>query len=97
MINFKNTLRLLGMPILWMGVVQFVFGLLSLFIFRDGVSTDFFYPSLLMMISSLAISWLFSAKQTQSGHLSRCIIVFDADLDIGGVAWRYSDSVGHWG
>ncbi|OOE81820.1 potassium transporter [Salinivibrio sp. PR6] len=59
MINFKNTLRLLGMPILWMGVVQFVFGLLSLFIFRDGVSTDFFYPSLLMMISSLVISWLF--------------------------------------
>ncbi|WBA10132.1 TrkH family potassium uptake protein [Salinivibrio kushneri] len=59
MINFKNTLRLLGMPILWMGVVQFVFGLLSLFLFRDGVSKHFFYPSLLMMISSLAISWLF--------------------------------------
>ncbi|SIO33005.1 TrkH family potassium uptake protein [Salinivibrio sp. ES.052] len=59
MINFQNTLRLLGMPVLWMGIVQFVFGLLSLFIFRDGVSTQFFYPALLMMLSSLIISWLF--------------------------------------
>jgi trk system potassium uptake protein TrkH len=59
MINFQNTLRLLGMPVLWMGIVQFVFGLLSLFLFRDHVSTQFFYPSLLMMMASLVISWLF--------------------------------------
>lgn len=56
MINIKNTLRLLVMPMLWMGIVQGSFGLLSLFIFQDHISGDFFPPSAAMMLSAFLLS-----------------------------------------
>lgn len=58
MINLKNTARLLVMPMLWMGIVQGSFGLLSLFVFQDHISGDFFSPSALMMFSAFLLSVL---------------------------------------
>lgn len=56
MINAKNTVRLLVMPMLWMGIVQGVFGMLSLFLFQDHISGDFFSPSATMILTSLLMS-----------------------------------------
>ncbi|WP_174234203.1 TrkH family potassium uptake protein [Vibrio sp. dhg] len=58
MINLKNTVRLLVMPMLWMGIVQGSFGLLSLFIFQDHISGDFFSPSAVMILSAFLLSVL---------------------------------------
>ncbi|HCZ9271437.1 MULTISPECIES: TrkH family potassium uptake protein [unclassified Vibrio] len=58
MINIKNTLRLLVMPMLWMGIVQGTFGLLSLFVFQDRISSDFFSPSVVMIVSAFLLSVL---------------------------------------
>ncbi|EGR2797267.1 potassium transporter [Vibrio navarrensis] len=46
------------MPMLWMGIVQGSFGLLSLFVFQDHISGDFFSPSALMMFSAFLLSVL---------------------------------------
>lgn len=56
MINLRNTVRLLVMPMLWMGVVQGSFGLLSLFIFQDHIAGDFFSPSAVMMLCAFLLS-----------------------------------------
>lgn len=50
MINPKNTLRLLAMPMLWMGIVQGFFGLLSLFVFQDRIAQIFFSSSFVMIL-----------------------------------------------
>ncbi|EJL7968068.1 potassium transporter [Vibrio cholerae] len=56
MINIKNTIRLLLMPMLWMGIVQGIFGLLSLFVFQDHISGDFFTPSIGMLVGVFLFS-----------------------------------------
>ncbi|EKF9248796.1 potassium transporter [Vibrio cholerae] len=56
MINIKNTIRLLLMPMLWMGIVQGTFGLLSLFVFQDRISGDFFTPSIGMLVGVFLFS-----------------------------------------
>ncbi|MCQ0984166.1 potassium transporter [Vibrio cholerae] len=56
MINIKNTIRLLLMPMLWMGIVQGTFGLLSLFVFQDHISGDFFTPSIGMLVGVFLFS-----------------------------------------
>lgn len=43
---------------LWMGIVQGSFGLLSLFVFQDHISGDFFSPSAVMMLSAFLLSVL---------------------------------------
>ncbi len=58
MINLKNTVRLLVMPMLWMGIVQGSFGLLSLFVFQDHISGDFFSPSAVMILGAFLFSVL---------------------------------------
>lgn len=42
MINARNNVRLLSLPFLWMGGVQIVFGLLSGFVFNDGIEFSFY-------------------------------------------------------
>ncbi|MFV0278243.1 MAG: TrkH family potassium uptake protein, partial [Parahaliea sp.] len=44
MVNAPNTLRLLAMPALWMGVVQFVFGAISLIVHDDIIAEAFLVP-----------------------------------------------------
>lgn len=44
------------MPMLWMGIVQGTFGLLSLFVFQDHISGDFFTPSIGMLVGVFLIS-----------------------------------------
>ncbi|GAB3019388.1 TrkH family potassium uptake protein [Bowmanella dokdonensis] len=56
MVNARNTTRLLSMPVLWMGVVQLCFGLLSLFLFRDRVAAAFLEPAGVMLLASLLIT-----------------------------------------
>ncbi|WP_027252716.1 TrkH family potassium uptake protein [Photobacterium halotolerans] len=56
MVNPRNTFRLLAMPMLWMGIVQLSFGLLSLFIFNDHISRLFLAPGLFMVLGSAIVS-----------------------------------------
>ncbi|NAX48875.1 potassium transporter [Photobacterium halotolerans] len=44
------------MPMLWMGIVQLSFGLLSLFIFNDHISRLFLAPGLFMVLGSAIVS-----------------------------------------
>lgn len=59
MINKRITVRLLALPVLWMGLVQFFFALLSWFVFRDHVIADFFYPALVMIIAAISIFYAY--------------------------------------
>lgn len=59
MINVKTTTRLLSMPIIWMGVVQFFFSLLSLFLFHDHVSLEFFVPATLLIFTGSLLFYVF--------------------------------------
>lgn len=51
MARFSNILKLLAIPCLWMGLVQLVFGLLSLQLFNDQVFPDFLIPAAAMMLA----------------------------------------------
>ncbi len=60
MLNLANTLLLLSVPVLWMGVVQLCFGLLSRWVFDDGVALFFMESALpMIMLPSLlvALAW----------------------------------------
>lgn len=50
MVNIGNTIRLLAMPTAWMGTVQISFGVLSLGLFKDGVSLAFLEPGVAMVV-----------------------------------------------
>lgn len=58
MVNLKSTSRLLCMPIIWMGFVQFSFALLSFFVFKDHMAVHFAVPAAAMSFVGIA---LFSA------------------------------------
>ncbi len=47
MVSIKNIIRLLALPVLWMGLVQLCFGLLSMFLFRDNIGKAFINPALI--------------------------------------------------
>ncbi|WP_116365759.1 TrkH family potassium uptake protein [Parahaliea mediterranea] len=44
MVNTPNTLRLLAMPALWMGAVQFLFGAVALVLHDDSIAESFLIP-----------------------------------------------------
>lgn len=67
-VNGKNTLRLLSLPMLWMGIVQLTFGLLSFFVFQDGIAKYFLSDSLLMILGSMLIT--FSLRKTDISDVS---------------------------
>jgi trk system potassium uptake protein TrkH len=58
MVSLRTSSRLLSMPILWMGIVQGCFALLSLLLFRDGIFEEFFYPSLVMMAGGFLLFYV---------------------------------------
>ncbi len=53
MLNLANTLLLLSVPVLWMGVVQLCFGLLSRWVFDDGLILIFAESALPMILVGL--------------------------------------------
>jgi Trk-type K+ transport systems, membrane components len=55
MLNLANTLLLLSVPVLWMGVVQLCFGLLSRWVFDDGLMLIFAESALPMILVALAM------------------------------------------
>lgn len=61
MVNVVNTLRLLAMPILWMGIVQFIFGVLALTVFRDGVAGEFFWPAIGIILLAAFLFYVLKA------------------------------------
>jgi trk system potassium uptake protein len=67
-VNGKNTLRLLSLPMLWMGIVQLSFGFFSFFVFRDGIAKYFFSDSLLMILGSMFITY--SLRKTDISDVS---------------------------
>ncbi len=66
MVNSTITIRLLAMPVVWMGATQLLFGLSSIIIFKDHIGIDFLYPSLVMLLSGAVLFLL-----TRSTDLSR--------------------------
>lgn len=59
--RFKILLKLLSIPLAWVGFVQFIFAWLNVFYFRDGTGADFFTSSALVFIVAV-IFWLISRK-----------------------------------
>lgn len=55
MVNLENTIRLLALPTLWMGFVQVIFGVLSLSLFDDNLSTVFFKTGLATMAAAMMV------------------------------------------
>ncbi|MBN7818399.1 TrkH family potassium uptake protein [Bowmanella yangjiangensis] len=58
MVKLDKVVKLLAMPMLWMGIVQLVFSLLSLVLFRDKMAARFFEPACFMLILALVINFL---------------------------------------
>lgn len=56
MVQLDRVIKLLAMPMLWMGVVQLVFTLLSLLVFRDKMAAKFFEPACFMLVLALVIN-----------------------------------------
>lgn len=55
MLNLANTLLLLSVPVLWMGVVQLCFGLLSRWVFNDDLMLIFVESALPMILVGLVM------------------------------------------
>lgn len=66
MINVRKTSRLLAMPVLWMGAVQAVFGVLSFTFFHDQVTRAFLLPAAGMMLAA-ALIYLMTKKSSWAG------------------------------
>ncbi|MFV0476625.1 MAG: TrkH family potassium uptake protein [Parahaliea sp.] len=74
MVNASNTLRLLAMPALWMGVVQVLFGAASLVVHDDSVAEPFLLPG---GIITFAAGGLHLALRNRQRHISyRDALVF---------------------
>jgi trk system potassium uptake protein len=50
MVSPNNIVRLLSLPVLWMGIVQISFGLISLFVFQDDVAKAFLEPAVVFIV-----------------------------------------------
>lgn len=75
MISTKNITRLLSLPVLWMGLVQLSFGLLSFFVFQDNVGKAFIEPALVLIL--VAIVFLYRLKKSDNHDVSfRDALVF---------------------
>ncbi len=57
MVRFVNVLRLLCFPLLWLGFIQLVFGVLSITVFQDGVAKIFLGSGAALFLLS-AFLWL---------------------------------------
>lgn len=68
MISAKNITRLLSMPVLWMGIVQVSFGLLSFFIFQDNIGKAFIEPAFILIV--IAIILLYRLKKGEHYDIS---------------------------
>jgi len=69
MVNTPNTLRLLAMPALWIGVVQFVFGAISLVLHDDAVAEPFLLPGgAIVLIAALLQFGLLRTKLHQVSY-----------------------------
>lgn len=60
MINPGVTLRLLAFPVAWIGLVQLIFGGLSLIVFSDEVASAFFIPAIMALFVGLFLLRKFS-------------------------------------
>ncbi len=58
MVSLRTSSRLISMPIIWMGVVQGGFAMLSLLLFHDNIVKQFLYPSLGMMLGGFLLFYL---------------------------------------
>ena len=66
LVNGKTTLRLLALPLMWMGIVQVFFGVLSIAVFQDGVGKVFVVGGLGMIACATAVTlWLQKVQLTQ--------------------------------
>jgi len=68
MVSAKNISRLLSLPVLWMGIVQLSFGLLSFFIFQDNVGKAFIEPAFLLVI--ISVFFLYRLKKGDNHDIS---------------------------
>ncbi|HEY9034346.1 MAG TPA: TrkH family potassium uptake protein [Pseudomonadales bacterium] len=75
MINVRKTSRLLAMPVLWMGAVQAVFGVLSFTFFHDQVTRAFLLPAAGMMLAA-ALIYLMTKKIELGGVSFRDALAF---------------------
>ncbi|MFC3034389.1 TrkH family potassium uptake protein [Pseudoalteromonas fenneropenaei] len=68
------TFRLLAMPIIWMGVVQLVFALLSMMVFIDAVIGAFLIPALTMLLGGGLLFYKFRAIDLSKANFRDALI-----------------------
>jgi trk system potassium uptake protein TrkH len=55
MLKVLPSLRLLAFPVLLMGVIQLIFGFISILVFHDSVAGQFLFPGIITIFLSLAL------------------------------------------
>ena len=84
MINFLSALRLLSFPTLFIGLVQLIFGLLSTFVFHDGVTLKFIdSAAFLLLISVIAIFMIQRGEEFKINYRESLIFVTFICLSCG--------------
>ncbi len=68
MLKAIPSLRLLAFPVLLMGVIQIIFGFLSLMVFEDAVARKFLFPGILTVFFSLLL--ILSKKKSNFDQIS---------------------------
>lgn len=68
MVNPSNIVRLLSLPVLWMGIVQICFGMLSFAVFQDDIGKAFVEPAFLFIV--VASILLYRLKKNDVSNVS---------------------------
>lgn len=77
-------LKLLAMPVLWMGTVQCSFGLLAFFLFHEPVISAFLLPGTLMLITALSLLSIFRHLDINHASLRDALIYASATWVVTG-------------
>lgn len=68
MVHPANIVRLLSLPVLWMGIVQICFGLISFVVFQDNVGKAFMKPAFFFIV--IAFILLYRLKKCDMSNVS---------------------------
>jgi trk system potassium uptake protein TrkH len=85
MVNARVTSRLLAMPIIWMGVVQLIFAMLSIFLFADGIAIKFLIPATAMLAFGIILFFAFKSVNLSKATYRDALIYATATWIIAGI------------
>ena len=68
MVNPSNIVRLLSLPVIWMGIVQMCFGMLSFAVFQDNIGKAVMEPAVFLIV--IASILLYRLKKNDVSNVS---------------------------